>query len=70
MAEALIINKDEILKANDLDLKASMEKGTSKAMLDRLALSEERIEGMADGLRQIVCTSRSSWRSYINVEKT
>lgn len=54
MAEALIINKDEILKANDLDLKASMEKGTSKAMLDRLALSEERIEGMADGLRQIV----------------
>ncbi|MBB6716543.1 glutamate-5-semialdehyde dehydrogenase [Clostridium gasigenes] len=54
MAEALIINKDEILKANDLDLKASMEKGTSKAMLDRLALSEERIEAMADGLRQIV----------------
>lgn len=54
MAEALIINKDGILKANDLDLKASMEKGTSKAMLDRLALSEERIESMADGLRQIV----------------
>ena len=54
MAEALIINKDEILKANDLDLKASMEKGTSKAMLDRLALNEERIEGMADGLRQVV----------------
>ncbi|NKF07946.1 glutamate-5-semialdehyde dehydrogenase [Clostridium gasigenes] len=54
MAEALIINKDGILKANDLDLKASMEKGTSKAMLDRLALSEERIEAMADGLRQIV----------------
>ena len=54
MAEALIINKGEILKANDLDLKASMEKGTSKAMLDRLALSEERIEAMADGLRQIV----------------
>ncbi|MBU3137970.1 glutamate-5-semialdehyde dehydrogenase [Clostridium gasigenes] len=54
MAEALIINKDEILQANDLDLKASMEKGTSKAMLDRLALSEERIEAMADGLRQIV----------------
>lgn len=54
MAEALIINKNEILKANELDLKASMEKGTSKAMLDRLALNEERIEAMADGLRQIV----------------
>lgn len=54
MAEALIMNKDEILKANELDLKASMEKGTSKAMLDRLALTEERILAMADGLRDVI----------------
>lgn len=54
MAQALIINKAEILKANELDLQAAMEKGTSKAMLDRLALSEERIEAMADGLREII----------------
>ena len=54
MAEALIRNKDEILKANELDLKASMEKGTSKAMLDRLALTEERIVAMADGLRDVI----------------
>jgi len=31
-----------------------MEKGTSKSMLDRLALTEERIEGMSNGLRQVV----------------
>lgn len=54
MAQALIINKDEILKANEIDLKASIEKGTSKAMLDRLALNEERIQAMADGLREII----------------
>lgn len=54
MAEALIMNKDEILKANELDLKASMEKGTSKAMLDRLALTEERILAMVDGLRDVI----------------
>lgn len=54
MAEALIINKEEIIKANELDLKSAMERGTSKAMLDRLSLNEERIEGMADGLKQLI----------------
>ena len=54
MAKKLLNNKDEIIKANELDLKAAMEKGTSKAMLDRLALNSERIDDMADGLRQIV----------------
>ena len=54
MANSLVNNKEEILKANKIDLKASMEKGTSKSMLDRLALTEERIEGMSNGLRQVV----------------
>lgn len=54
MANSLVSNKEEILKANKIDLQASMEKGTSKSMLDRLALTEERIEVMANGLRQVV----------------
>lgn len=54
MANSLVSNKEEIVKANKIDLQASMEKGTSKSMLDRLALTEERIEGMANGLRQVV----------------
>ena len=54
MAQALIANKDEILKANKLDLEASTGKGTSKAMLDRLSLNEERIQSMADGLREVI----------------
>ena len=54
MANSLVNNKEEILKANKIDLQASMVKGTSKSMLDRLALTEERIEGMSNGLRQVV----------------
>ena len=52
MADALIENQEEILEANAKDLENA--KGTiSEVMLDRLALSEERIEGMAEGIRQV-----------------
>jgi glutamate-5-semialdehyde dehydrogenase len=54
MANALIYNKDEILKANQEDLKLAEEKGTSKAMLDRLSLNDTRIEDMAKGLRDLI----------------
>lgn len=54
MAEELINHKEYILKANKIDLDKAKEKGISKALLDRLALSDERIEDMANGLREIV----------------
>ncbi|MGL4772380.1 MAG: glutamate-5-semialdehyde dehydrogenase [Clostridium sp.] len=54
MAEALVLNQQYILEQNKKDLQAAVEKGTSKAMLDRLTLTEARIADMADGLRQIV----------------
>lgn len=54
MAEKLLENSEEILEENKKDLKKAMDKGTSKAMLDRLALDNKRIEDMADGLRQVV----------------
>ncbi|GAB6168694.1 glutamate-5-semialdehyde dehydrogenase [Clostridium carnis] len=54
MAESLIENTSKILKANEKDLKAAIEKGTSKAMLDRLSLNEGRIADMADGLTQLI----------------
>ncbi|EKY27950.1 hypothetical protein HMPREF0216_01060 [Clostridium celatum DSM 1785] len=53
MASFLVNNKDEIISANKLDLQAAIEKGTSKSMLDRLALNEDRIEAMANGLKQV-----------------
>ncbi|MFT7829523.1 glutamate-5-semialdehyde dehydrogenase [Priestia megaterium] len=53
MAAALLSQQEAILKANELDVEKAVQKGTSKAMLDRLSLNEERIHGMADGLRQV-----------------
>ena len=54
MADELLKNKDSILQENKKDLEKAIEKGTSKAMLDRLSLDEKRLEDMADGLRQVV----------------
>lgn len=52
MAQALLDNTDTILAANALDVDSA--KGTvSDVMLDRLQLTKARIEGMADGIRQV-----------------
>ena len=53
MADFLIENSKIIIEANKKDLETSRIKGTSESMLDRLALNEVRIEGMANGLRQV-----------------
>ncbi len=53
MAEKLLAYKDEIIKENKKDLERAMNKGTSRAMLDRLSLDKKRIEGMANGLRKV-----------------
>ncbi|NGY93191.1 glutamate-5-semialdehyde dehydrogenase [Bacillus megaterium] len=53
MAAALLDQQETILKANKSDVEKAVQKSTSKAMLDRLSLNEERIHGMADGLRQV-----------------
>ena len=52
MADALIEDTAAILAANAADLEAA--RGViGEVMLDRLALSEARIEGMAEGMRQV-----------------
>lgn len=53
MADFLVNNKDYIINANKLDIQAAVEKGISKSMIDRLELNADRIEGMANGLRQV-----------------
>jgi glutamate-5-semialdehyde dehydrogenase len=53
MAGALEARAGEILAANESDVDAARAAGTGEAVLDRLALSEGRIGGMADGLRDI-----------------
>ncbi len=52
MADALEARASAILEANALDLAAA--KGTvSDVMLDRLALDQGRVKGMADGVREV-----------------
>ena len=52
MAEQLLCAQAEILAANQEDLEAARGH-VSDVMLDRLRLTPERLEGMADGVRQV-----------------
>ena len=52
-ADAVLARQDEILAANALDMEFGREKDLSKAMLDRLLLTPERIGAMAVGLRSV-----------------
>ncbi|WP_281888052.1 glutamate-5-semialdehyde dehydrogenase [Paenibacillus sp. YYML68] len=54
MADALVAEAASIMAANELDLQRGRENGTSPSLLDRLALDEARIGGIAEGLRQVV----------------
>ncbi len=52
-ARTLLNRVDEILAANQEDIETARSKGTSDAMVDRLALDQARIEGIAGGLTQV-----------------
>lgn len=54
IAEALVENAEQIIEENKKDLKNGEENGMAKAMLDRLKLDKDRIEGMAKGVRDVV----------------
>ena len=54
MAEGIIANSENILKANDLDVQCARKKGLAAALLDRLQLTEKNIQSMADGILQVV----------------
>ena len=53
MAQALLDNEEVIIAANDTDMINAKAKGMRESMQDRLKLTHARIEGMADGLRQV-----------------
>ena len=53
MADALMAAEADLLNANQADLAGGREKGLSDAMLDRLALTPERVAGVADALRAV-----------------
>lgn len=53
-AQALEDHQEAIITSNQEDLARGRSNGTSESLLDRLALNEQRILGIAEGLRQIV----------------
>ena len=53
VADALLANADAIIAANKKDMERAKENNMPQGLQDRLLLNHERIEGMADGLRQI-----------------
>ena len=53
VARELEAHADEIKEANSIDLEAAHKNGMKPALIDRLTLTDARIEGMAEGLRQL-----------------
>jgi glutamate-5-semialdehyde dehydrogenase len=53
MATAIERDAGKLLAANTRDMDAARARGLDSAMLDRLALNEKTVAGMAEGLRQI-----------------
>lgn len=52
-ADALVKETQRILTANEEDYEIAKQNGMAEGLLDRLKLTPERVEGMAEGLRQI-----------------
>lgn len=53
MAQAILEGQEEILRANRIDMENAQKNGLKKSMLDRLLLTPERLQGIADGICQI-----------------
>ncbi|MDO4397834.1 MAG: glutamate-5-semialdehyde dehydrogenase [Oscillospiraceae bacterium] len=68
MAESLVLSCDKILEENKKDL-ADAKGKISDVMLDRLALSKERIEGMSNGIKEVVLLPDPVGRVLERVER-
>lgn len=54
MAEALVKNEQEILKANSIDVQAAEEKGLKSSLVNRLRLTSKGILDISNALREVV----------------
>ena len=54
VADALLMESDTILKENEKDIEAARANQMKEGLVDRLLLTRARIEGMAEGLTQLV----------------
>lgn len=68
MADALEDNAGDILAANTADVEAAKDKMNS-VMIDRLTLTDARIKGMADGIRDVVSLPDPARRVLERIER-
>lgn len=54
IADSLLAMQEEILKANEEDIRIAREHNMSEAMIDRLKLTKERIEDMVASIKQVI----------------
>lgn len=54
MAKELLDSKEEIIRANKIDMQEAKNKNVSESLLDRLYLNDKRVEDMATGLLEVV----------------
>ena len=54
IAGALLEHSDALIQVNETDVQAAREKGVKESLIDRLKLTKARIDGMAEGLVQLV----------------
>lgn len=77
MSLQILNDKDEILEANASDIKNAEKLDLSNALVDRLTLTQERLQGMSDGLQKIIAlpdpvnSISSSWTTEegLNINK-
>ncbi len=68
MADALVKNTNKILSENNKDIENSRS-NISPVMIDRLSLSKERIEGMAQGVRDVAMLPSPVGKVLARVER-
>jgi glutamate-5-semialdehyde dehydrogenase len=53
IADGLMASKDEVFKANKIDVEKGKENNLDEALIDRLVINDRRLKSMADGLRRM-----------------
>ncbi|MGG1675358.1 glutamate-5-semialdehyde dehydrogenase [Neobacillus sp. NRS-1170] len=54
MADKILMEKERILKENEKDISAGKDNGISSSLLDRLLLTDERIDQIVEGIHQVI----------------
>lgn len=63
VAEAINLNRELILQANELDIKNARKSNMKEGLVDRLKLDDSRIDGILDGIYTVIKLQDPIWQS-------